>query len=353
MLRARRGFTLIELLVVIAIIAVLIALLLPAVQQAREAARRTQCKNNLHQVGLAHHNYADAFGMFPHPAILDIQVAGGMSFQNGTCWSIQLLPYMDQANVYNSMDLMKGPYHPNNVDEIRTVIPFFLCPSTPRPVNTITYTIPPGTPLASGFPPVNPAVNFTGGAMDYMQISGVRGNFSNLAYANQPGGSSGQRHAVSTWAVRVAAGPAIALADGGWSGRIGGILDGTSNTFLTVENAGRNQYFRKGVPVTSDPTDPDVAAQPLSGGGAWADAIFQGDIWVNGTGFNGSTGGADGGPCMVNCSNARHAGMYSWHVGGAHALLADGSVRFIGENTNAFTLASLITRQKGEVFGEF
>ena len=353
MLRARRGFTLIELLVVIAIIAVLIALLLPAVQQAREAARRTQCRNNLKQFGLAHHNYLDVYGMFPYPAILDLQLAGGMSFQNATCWSIVLLPYMDQTNVYNAMDLHKSPYNAVNANAIKTPLEAYICPSTPRPTNNVTFTIPAGTVLASGYPGINPAVNFSGGAMDYMQISGVRGNFSNMAYANFPGGSGGNRHAVSTWAVRAAAGPAIALADGGKNGRIATLTDGTSNTFLTVESAGRNQYFRKGVLVTSDATDPDVAVQPISGGGAWADAIFQGDIWINGTGFNGSTGGADGGPCMVNCSNARHSGMYSWHAGGAHALLADGSVRFIGENTNAFTLAGLITREKGEIGGEF
>ncbi|MBL8848319.1 MAG: DUF1559 domain-containing protein [Planctomycetaceae bacterium] len=352
-MRARRGFTLIELLVVIAIIAILIALLLPAVQQAREAARRTQCKNNLKQIGLAHHNYLDVFGMFPSPAMLDLQLAGGMSFQNASCWSMALLPYLDQTTVVNSMDLNKGPYHTVNANAVRTVIPGYICPSTPRTTSTITVTIPGGTVLAAGYPPVNPTVNLTTGALDYMQISGVRGIFSNLAYSSFPGGSAGDRHGIATWQVRAAAGPAIALADGGNAGKIASVLDGTSNTFLTVESAGRNVYYRKGVPVSSDATDPDVAAQPIAGGGGWADAIFQGDIWVNGTSFNGNPGSADGGPCAVNCSNARHSGLYSFHVGGAHALLADGSVRFIGENIAAFTLAGLITRQKGEITGEF
>ena len=90
----RKAFTLIELLVVIAIIAILIALLLPAVQQAREAARRSACKNNLKQVGLAFHNYHDAFRTFPIGAQVPIYQAN---------WRVSILPYMDQANLYNSL----------------------------------------------------------------------------------------------------------------------------------------------------------------------------------------------------------------------------------------------------------
>ena len=92
--RRKRGFTLIELLVVIAIIAILIALLLPAVQQAREAARRSQCKNNMKQIGLALHNYHDVFTTFP---------IGGLKNSRGPNWRVGLLPYMDQAPAYNQV----------------------------------------------------------------------------------------------------------------------------------------------------------------------------------------------------------------------------------------------------------
>jgi prepilin-type N-terminal cleavage/methylation domain-containing protein len=350
MLRARRGFTLIELLVVIAIIAVLIALLLPAVQQAREAARRTQCRNNLKQMGLAHHNYAETFGQFPMPSILQIDLSGGMRFDNGIAWGTLLLPYLDQAPVYNLYDSNVSAYHPVNAPAVATVLPVFLCPSSPRSGSQTEYTIPAGTPLAPGYPGVTPEVNFKGGASDYMMVSGVRGNFSNLAYQDYAGGSAGERHGVSTWALRFTP-PGAAPDDGGKAGRIAAITDGTSNTVLTVESAGRNTFYRKGKPVGAG--DPEADAQTMSGGGAWGDAIFQGDIWINGTSFNGVLGAADGGPCAINCSNARNAGLYSFHTGGAHAVLADGSVRFLSENINAFTLAALITRQKGEVNGEF
>ena len=102
----RRGFTLIELLVVIAIIAILIALLLPAVQQAREAARRTQCRNNLHQIGLALHNYHDTHSIFPTGTISYWDSAGRFGCSNNavkgpkTSWSTLILPFMDEASLY-------------------------------------------------------------------------------------------------------------------------------------------------------------------------------------------------------------------------------------------------------------
>ena len=99
-MKRRGGFTLIELLVVIAIIAVLIALLLPAVQQAREAARRTQCRNNLKQIGLALHNYNDAHSALPSGSIVLLNGAGTNYGGHGWTWHASILPYIDQGNLY-------------------------------------------------------------------------------------------------------------------------------------------------------------------------------------------------------------------------------------------------------------
>ena len=139
---SQRGFTLIELLVVIAIIAILIALLLPAVQQAREAARRSNCKNNLKQIGLALHNYHETFSIFP-PGY----VGTGASAQNPNliAWSTMILPFIDQANLYNqiSSSMFHNPGTGGwltiaNVSpavaattQAQTVIPFYNCPSDP------------------------------------------------------------------------------------------------------------------------------------------------------------------------------------------------------------------------------
>src|SRR3712207_6554389 len=135
----RKGFTLIELLVVIAIIAILIALLLPAVQQAREAARRSQCKNNLHQMGLALHNYHDAHNVFP-PANFKVLIQDTSPDQfnsQSTHWGAMLLPYLDQAPLYNSMVWGSHPtiwYQGPNLVAQQTVLTVFQCPSsTDRP----------------------------------------------------------------------------------------------------------------------------------------------------------------------------------------------------------------------------
>src|SRR5260221_10831944 len=148
MIRSRRnsGFTLIELLVVIAIIAILIALLLPAVQQAREAARRTQCRNNLKQIGLALHNYHDTFTKFP-PAMVRRTWGSGVPTQthsNGAAWSLRIAPYLDQAPLYNifnfnaepawadtSINAQLGAPYTNYAVVAGSTVPPYLCPSDP------------------------------------------------------------------------------------------------------------------------------------------------------------------------------------------------------------------------------
>lgn len=343
--RRASGFTLIELLVVIAIIAILIALLLPAVQQAREAARRTQCKNNLKQMGLGFHNYHDTFRTFPKPAIVGITVSSGLIVEQAASWATMLLPYTDQATVYNLYDSNQSPMDAVNVPATETILSMYLCPSTPRHNQIVSYTIPAGTSLGGGFPPTGFNWSFRGGASDYSTLNGVRGDFSRAAYA--PGSPGGTRHGWGTWAIAVLDLPQFS--DAGEGCMIRDVTDGTSNTIQIGEVANRNDLFRDGSRI--DPPDPEAIAQSLTGGGAWADP-FNGELWVEGRLYDG-TPGADGGPCAVNCSNYRGAGLYSWHTGGAQILLCDGSSRFLSENIGQSVLAGLITSQKGEVLGEF
>lgn len=138
--KSMRGFTLIELLVVIAIIAILIALLLPAVQQAREAARRTQCKNNLKQIGIALHNYHDIYGQFPIGAqdCIASNCPEGPGDYEMYGWGAAILPQIDQAPLYNQLQI--GDLHMHDVLEdtnlrplLQTSIPGFICPSDPSP----------------------------------------------------------------------------------------------------------------------------------------------------------------------------------------------------------------------------
>lgn len=150
MLMRRRGFTLIELLVVIAIIAVLLALLLPAVQQAREAARRTQCKNNLKQMGLALHNYHDSHKTFP-PGVVSLLANPSWVMPPGACtaapidlgpgWSFftRMLPYLEECNFYNTIDFDQPLDAMVNAAPRTTPVRVFRCPSDPGPVSISIY----------------------------------------------------------------------------------------------------------------------------------------------------------------------------------------------------------------------
>lgn len=253
MKRLKRGFTLIELLVVIAIIAILIALLLPAVQQAREAARRTQCKNNLKQLGLAVHNYHDTANCFPPGYIF----APPNHVTRNVLTSI--LPYIEQANLFQSIDqnvpMFAGPtgYDPvilaKNVSLAATIIPAFVCASSPSsPTDDYLYP-------AGAFPGGWPSVNCTwkGGRTDYGGTTGVLGTFASLAYN---GNSGGERHGVFRQA--------------GVQGNKSGmrdILDGTSNTFMFGERTGGVKLYYKTQPANL----PAILGQ--TNGGSWSDAL--------------------------------------------------------------------------------
>ncbi len=150
-----RGFTLIELLVVIAIIAILIALLLPAVQQAREAARRTQCKNNMMQLGLALHNYSMAFEILPPGSVNDTGPIVSVPQGYHMSWIVQILPMMEQSNLFRSINFDEGAYAPGNGGPRAVMLPALRCPSD----------VPNGTVIGGGTGSVTNYAGCTGGMM--------------------------------------------------------------------------------------------------------------------------------------------------------------------------------------------
>ncbi len=328
--RNRRAFTLIELLVVIAIIGALVALLLPAVQQAREAARRIQCKNGLKQIGLAFHNYESSYGQFP-PAYILLKGPILGSFYGGTParyddanvhgYTEFLLPYLDQSGIYNRIDFNEPYFSPldlsfvglptyaaNNQVAVRNVIPSFVCPSAQRsqiPVTTEFSQL--GAPLMS-----------TSGPMDYSPFGGVNGTVWTDTIAPRVSGTN--RNGI--------------LSNLNPTPRIGDITDGTSNTLILFELAGRNDLYRRGKRIEINGTD----------GGGWADLLNY-ENWLSGS----SPDGSGSGSCLINCTNDHETGMYSFHVGGVHILMSDGSVRFLSENTDTIAVFRLGAFQDGGI----
>ena len=327
----RNAFTLIELLVVLAVIAILIALLLPAVQQAREAARRGECRNHLKQLGLALHNYHDAHRRFPFAYFV-----GGDS--NASSWSIQLLPYLDQAPLWNQWDSNVPAFDQavsffppaavqGNLAVIRRPLPLFKCPSTSAedeyqgrfPMNA----------AAAGVPPMS--VTWTAARSDYCVTSGVGGAFAEIAYLGADGGDR-------EGSLR----PAGLFGKG--DTEVMRIKDGASNTFLIGERVGGATIFKRRKP---DSTLTTIFGK-LNGGG-WGD-FLNGEHWLRGALQDGTP---NGGPCAINCTNLRGSGFYSFHGGGAHFLMADGAVRFVSADLAAGTFAALITRNGKEAVGEY
>jgi prepilin-type N-terminal cleavage/methylation domain-containing protein/prepilin-type processing-associated H-X9-DG protein len=324
-LRRIQAFTLIELLVVIAIIGVLVGLLLPAVQAAREAARRMQCSNRVKQIGLAFHNYHGAFNKLPRAWWLDTPPSAAF---NGKPWTIAILPYLEQQALFEQLDhntLPVDQLSPKSVKVIQTPLADFVCPSSPGNASDRKYRFnaaPAGLPFtATDIAPC-----------DFTPATGVRGLYAQHAYrANPPTAREGALQVVSK------------AFGGSQDGNFAGIMDGLSHTILVGERTG-------GPTVYSGRRMDPIATQNLIGleGGGWGDLIG-GEHWLQGSLQGGLSWPPLGGPCAINCTNARGFGYYSFHVGGAHFLFADGAVAFLTESIDAYEFAAHITRRGGEI----
>jgi prepilin-type N-terminal cleavage/methylation domain-containing protein len=384
--RRPRGFTLIELLVVMAIIAVLIALLLPAVQQAREAARRAQCKNNLKQLALGMHNYHETQNTFPMNCWLSIRATTGQIY-NGHSWMSQLLPFVEQGTLYDRISFQVGmdsttntqPNPPNtsNRTHFSQILNVQLCPSNPTPYEDLvikTGFIPPNA-FQAGIPPA--PMTYQGAQGDYSPIAGVRGDYSNFAYSDGDPAATGDRHgALGGWIVTVEE-PFASLVSNDEKSRIGDIADGTQSTILFAEQPARNRVWRLGIlcnPANPAHLEPPpaantgrwtaaeltaaITASAAVGGAMWGEALFGGDTWFNGSNYEGgdrltdAANTTDGGLCTM-CTNERGNGIASFHPGGSHVAMADGTVHFLSENIAQRTFARLITREKREVVPTF
>ena len=327
----RDAFTLVELLVVIAIIGILVGLLLPAVQAAREAARRMQCSNNLKQIGLAFHNYESAFRSFPASWYIHTP-APPYNIQSGL---VGLLPFMEQTALYSQYDSRVSPTNQGgaigiaNVAVIATPLPMFVCPSAPGGGIDRVYN----ARIPAGSLPGLAQLTYRAAPSDYSATSGVRATFGDIAYSNNQGGT---RHG----ALR-----AFSFQSQDTS-KIAGITDGTSNTFLMGERTG-------GFKIYSGTKELIAAAAVLTAlgetnGGGWGDPLV-GENWLQGAVRGATTFPIPAGGCAINCTNLRGQGFHGFHPGGAQFVMADGSVQFNSASVEPFVFAARITREKGEV----
>jgi prepilin-type N-terminal cleavage/methylation domain-containing protein len=350
--KSRQAFTLIELLVVIAIIAILIALLLPAVQQAREAARRTQCKNNLKQLALAMHNYHDVYSAFPINSSGWVRTPIPRSLYPAWSWLVGILPYIEQANLYSSFDLnmwvrdsagalTMGNNNHNALGVNRAlrqkVIAAYICPSSPHPGLRNAQTNGGyrwnGTSNAAGTDYVGSLGHIWGGWKDCGAVpdSLVNNALPGTGFGRK-GSNPGTPWVNGDWNEDMSRINGIFKYSGGT--RIRDVTDGTSNTIAVFENmhwrGGNGQSFNRN----------------YSNYGAWVSPL--GAIHNLRNPINNTNRAWQQGQNDLRCESPS-----SYHTGGVQVALTDGSVRFISENIDHGTRYKLAVRNDGLVLGEF
>lgn len=309
--RSRRGFTLIELLVVIAIIAVLIALLLPAVQQAREAARRTQCKNSLKQLGLALHNYHDSFDVFPPGWVSVSYQVSATPEPTIWSWGAYLLPYIDQAPLYNTVQPGVLRIDQNlalggaNAAALTTPLSVFRCASDTGPaLNDFDGAYGANAAQSTDFSTYNRKV--TNGTTN---VSIATSNYVMVADVGD---------SITPSVIQASFGPPLGVGWGDSRVRIRDITDGTSNTLVFGERCFRTEGLNIGAGNA-------LGFSPATASGVYANQQCRSCLAVVGIPYWGLN------QSVVN-ANHHSRGFASNHVGGVHFALGDGSVRFISDN---------------------
>ena len=321
----RRGFTLIELLVVIAIIGVLVAILLPAVQQAREAARASQCRNNLKQLGIAFHGYHETFQVFP-PGWVSSYYQAAAGEPTIWSWGAFLLPQLEQGAMYNTLSPGTRRIDENlamggsNASALRTPLPVFICPSDPGPLlNNFDGTLGKDAAQVTDFGTYNRTV--TNGSANVAIAK------SNYVISSDTGDSNTPAVLSATY------GPPLGI---GWADSrvaIRDITDGTSNTVLVGERAFQLGNLAIGAGNA-------LGFSPATSVGVYANQQCRSCLAVIAVPYWGIN------QTVIN-ANHQSRGYSSNHVGGAHFLMGDGAVRMLSENMdhkpNSIAAATALT----------
>jgi len=310
--RLRAAFTLVELLVVIAIIGVLVALLLPAVQSAREAARRMQCTNNLKQLGLSLHNHHDTNLVFPASQD-EATTPAGVDVVHS--WVPIILPFIEQQALLEKYRFDKNWDDGSTNDAVggptRTNVNGFLCPSAPGKNQRLQAQ--------------------NRGMFDYPATTErywPAGGNPFVTSAEAPFVKDSDPHFIGVLGHNKRNGPGQQILA---RRRFADITDGTSNTFLLAECAGRNMFWFNGARQAGTKSN-----------GPWAHP--NGRIQVGGCDPTNPT--AASGPKALNCINDKE--IYAFHPGGANACMADGSIRYISQSIKLDFVYALLTRERGD-----